>query len=98
MNVQGYEVMRNFLGNVVLIREDGKECILPPWVGGYALAGEWSVLEAILAARKLTITDSVTGKRLGWLGGRYWEDGEPIEGADDPTPDELVFTERCLWA
>ena len=85
-----YRLAHTCLGNVVVIREDGKECILPPWVGGYSLVEEWSILEAMLASRKLTKTDRITGKRLGWLGGRYVDDGKPIKGADDPTL-ELVF-------
>ena len=85
-----YRIMHTCLGNVVVERDDGKECILPPWVGGYSLTEEWSIIEAMLTANKLTTTDRVTGKRLGWLGGRYEDNGNQIDGADDPTL-ELVF-------
>jgi len=85
-----YRLMHTCLGNVVVERDDGKECILPPWVGGHSLTREWSIIEADLVNFKLTKTDRVTGKRLGWLGGRYEDNGKPIEGADDPTL-ELEF-------
>ncbi len=85
-----YKIMHTCLGNAAIVREDGKECILPPWMGGYRLTHEWSILEADLVSFKLTKTDRATGKRIGWLGGRYADGNKPIEGADDPSL-ELVF-------
>lgn len=85
-----YRIAYTCLGNTVVIREDGKECILPPWVGGYSLTSEWAGIEAILASNKLSVTDGATGKRLGWLGGRYIDNGKPIDGADNLEL-ELVF-------
>lgn len=73
--------------DIVIVEYTGKEYHLPPWGGGPSLVSEWAKIEAMMVARKMTYTHPETGQRIGYLSGRYVDNGKPIPGAD-PFPGE----------
>jgi len=56
------------------------EFLFPVW--GIIPSGEWARMEEHFASCGFTTTCRATGKKLGYLGGRYVDNGKLIPGAD----------------